>query len=157
MDDFDDDTVMTQLRHIAAEVDPVPPAVLAAARAAILTRDLDGELATLVADSQADSAELGFEQVRSGAAPSRLLTFEGAGVQVDVEVTGQADDLGLVGTVTGTEPQQECVLEGGDGGRRPLHLDDLGRFMVDAVPPGPARLRCRSAGGSWVTTAWVRL
>jgi hypothetical protein len=156
MDDIaEDDALLARLRHVATEADPVPDAVLAAARAAILTRDLDSRLASLVADSDASTTELEFEQVRS-AAGGRLLSFEGAGVQVDVEITGHAGDLSLIGTVTGAGAP-DCVLEGADGTRRDLRLDSLGRFIVDAVPAGPARLRCRSAEGAGVITSWVRL
>jgi hypothetical protein len=155
IDASSDDALLASLRRVAADVDPVPESVLAAARAAILTRDLDSQLAALVADSDAASPELEFEQVRSAVA-GRLLSFEGAGVQVDVEVTAGSRGLSLMGTVSGAGVS-DCVLEGADGGRRELRLDPLGRFMVEAVPAGPARLRCTSAAGSGVITAWVRL
>jgi hypothetical protein len=156
MDDFaSDDALLARLRHVAAEADPVPEAVLAAARAAILTRNLDSQLANLVADSDTATTELEFEQVRS-AAGGRLLSFEGAGVQVDVEVTGRPGGLSLIGTVTGAGTP-DCVLEAADGGRREVRLDSLGRFMLDAVPAGPARLRCQTATGAGVITSWVRL
>jgi hypothetical protein len=49
------------------------------------------------------------------------------------------------------------VLERGSGRDEALHLDDLGRFLAEGVPAGPARLRCRSTTGRIVVTAWVSL
>ena len=89
-------------------MDPVPAEVLIAARAAIATRDLDGELAVLVADSNAHeepSLTSLFEPVRSHtASPSRprLLTFAGGGVQIDLELGTRQGLIDVVGQFTGT-------------------------------------------------------
>jgi hypothetical protein len=52
----DDDRLMERLRAIAELVDPPPEFVLDAARAALLTRRLDSELAELTGDSAAGAA-----------------------------------------------------------------------------------------------------
>lgn len=152
--DRDDDALMAALRRVAAEVDPVPPAVVEAARAAILTRHLDHEIAELVADSADADAGLLYEAVRGpGAAESRLLTFDGGGVQVDVDLAPAGPGLRVIGQFTG--PVTECGVERGDGGAVEVDVDELGRFVVDGVPPGPIRLRYRSGVGQLVRTAWL--
>ncbi|MFD0744362.1 hypothetical protein ACFQ1L_23015 [Phytohabitans flavus] len=69
--ELDDDALMAELRRIAAEVDPVPPSVIEAARAAIFTRHLDHELAELVADSADAGSGLLYEAVRGPGARRR--------------------------------------------------------------------------------------
>ncbi|GAA3547424.1 hypothetical protein [Kribbella ginsengisoli] len=151
----DDDELMAQLSRLAGELDAVPEHVMAAARAAILTRDLDSELAELVADSSATEAELEFELVRGGAVDlDRLLSFDSGELQVELEVVRDGDELTLIGQVIGTAPV-DCSLEYGDSRRVALPTDELGRFLVDGLSGGPLRVRCRSATGASVTTAWV--
>jgi hypothetical protein len=162
MDHRNDDELVDTLRRIAAEVDPVPEDVDAAARAAIRTRDLDRELAVLVADSAAgEDPDLewdrvaAFDQVRSGGtAARRLLSFAHGDVQVDVEVSGQGDRVDLIGQFTGASTE-ECVLEFGHGGHLALEVDSLGRFLAAGVRRGALRARFRSAAGAAMTTAWV--
>ena len=153
----DHDDLLARLRSVAAEVDPVPDAVRRAARAAITTRDLDGQLARLVADSAAASPALAYQPVRRAhLADDRFLTFDGGGLVIELEITADADGLTLIGQLIGTHPA-ECVLEHGDGRRELLRLDPLGRFLLPRVPPGPVRLRCRDLAGTAVTTSWVNL
>ena len=154
-----DNADLDNLRRIVSDVDPVPDEVFAAARAAIITRELDGELAALVADSAAMEDELRFDPVRTAsteAADTRLLSFDGGGVQVELEVSGQADQLMVVGQVIGAA-DRGCVLEQADGRVHDVELDSLGRFLITGVTSGPARLRCRSASGGRVSTHWVWL
>jgi hypothetical protein len=161
-----DDELLGVLRRLAAEVDPVPEIVGAAARAAINTRDLDRQLAVLIADSaaaqglepDADPA-FEFEEVRAGGSGGeslRLLTFAVGDVQVDLEVNDHGDRLDLIGQFTGASTQ-ECELEYADGGRHPLEVDDLGRFLASGVGRGAVRARFRSASGAPMTTAWVTI
>lgn len=159
----DDEALLGALRRVAAEADPVPDDVLAAARAAILTRDLDSELARLVGDSGGIADPVGegavFEAVRTasaaGLAGTRLLSFSGGGVQIDLEVSREGDRVSLVGQLTGASAEG-CALEHA-GGAHPVDLDDLGRFLVSAEVRGPVRLRCRSLAGTAVKTAWVTI
>jgi hypothetical protein len=154
-----DNADLDNLRRIVRDVNPVPDEVFAAARAAIITRELDAELAALVADSAAMEDELRFDPVRTAsteAADSRLLSFDGGGVRVELEVSGQADQLMVVGQVIGAA-DRGCVLEQADGRVHDVELDSLGRFLITGVTSGPARLRCRSASGGRVSTHWVWL
>lgn len=154
-----DNADLDNLRRIVRDVDPVPDEVFAAARAAIITRELDAELAALVADSAAMEDELRFDPVRTAsteATDTRLLSFDGGGVRVELEVSGQPDQLMLVGQVIGAA-DHSCVLEQADGRVHDVELDSLGRFLITGVTSGPARLRCRSASGGRVSTHWVWL
>ena len=154
-----DNADLDNLRRIVGDVDPVPDEVFAAARAAIITRELDAELAALVADSAAMEDELRSDPVRTAStetADTRLLSFDGGGVRVELEVSGQADQLMVVGQVIGAA-DRGCVLEQADGRVHDVELDSLGRFLITGVTSGPARLRCRSASGGRVSTHWVWL
>jgi hypothetical protein len=160
MDISNDDALIAELRRIAAEVDGTPSMVSAAAQAAIIARDLDGELAVLVADSRATSDDdLAFESVRGDrdtGSGDWMLSFSGRGVQVDIEVCADCDAVRLVGQLAGAEIN-ECVLEFADGERRQLDVDDIGRFIVPDARHGPMRLKCRSTDGTQVTTTWVNV
>jgi hypothetical protein len=164
---MDDNELVARLRRIASEVDPVPGWVTSAAQAALSTRDLDGELAVLLGDSAAGDDDVpvlhgsatgqAFEPVRNDAADayrSRMLTFAGGGIQVDLEVSGHGDQLTVIGQVAGAA-FEGCAIEQGSTGWRTLELDSLGRFLVHGVKGGPVRVRCQLAAGTRVTTTWV--
>jgi hypothetical protein len=156
-----DDELVDVLRRLAAEADPVPEDVGAAARAAINTRDLDHQLAMLIADSAADASDLegptAFEPVRAGGGEQRrLLTFAADDVQIDIEVSDHGDRLDLIGQLTGASTDG-CALEYAGGTQRALDVDSLGRFLATGVERGPVRARFRSATGAPMTTSWVRL
>jgi hypothetical protein len=155
-----DDELMARLRAVAHEVDPIPDRVIEAARAAISTRDLNGELAMLLADSHLqDGLSPGgmFEPVRSHAATQhrpRLLTFTGGGVQIDLELSPRDDLMDLLGQLSGALTSG-CAIQHAASGWHPLDVDDLGRFGFRGLAHGPIRVRCRSARGTVVTTTWV--
>ncbi|MEU4193353.1 hypothetical protein AB0E69_15760 [Kribbella sp. NPDC026611] len=154
-----DDELMEWLRRVAAEADPVPADISAAAREVIGLRDLDGELADLIADSAGVTPDLEYEPVRRAApetAEDRLLSFEGGGVRIELEIAPGDDGLTVVGQLLGASPM-ECELESADGHRERVQLDELGRFILDRRERGPVRIRCRSVRGGPVTTAWVNL
>ena len=154
-----DDELLEWLRRIAAEADPVPENIGVAARSAIMLHDLDGELAELIADSAGTTSELEYETVRRAAADpveDRLLSFEGGGVRVELEIMPGDNGLTVIGQLVGAAPDG-CELEYGDGHRSTLELDELGRFLLDRTRGGPVRMRCSSVNGSPVVTSWVNL
>lgn len=158
---MDDDALVAELRRVAAEIDGPPSGVSSAARAAITARDLDGELAVLIADSRAaaDADALAYEPARAdidGAQGGWMLSFAGGGVQVDMEVGDDCGRVRLVGELAGVLAD-ECYLVFADGERRRLEVDDLGRFVVEDARHGPIRLQCMSTDGIRVTTAWVTI
>ncbi|MGW1343053.1 hypothetical protein ACWCOV_18520 [Kribbella sp. NPDC002412] len=157
--DHDDEALLAWLRQVANEADPLPEVVSAAAREAITMRDLDGELAELIADSSGATPDLQYDVVRRAtpdATADRLLSFEGGGVRAELEIMPSDDGLTVIGQLVGAAPDG-CELEYGDGRRESLELDELGRFLLDRRRGGPVRIRCRSVRGSPVTTSWVNL
>ena len=148
------DDLLAELRRVVTEVDGPPEAVRAAARAAFLARDLDGQLAVLIGDSRAAAGD--YEPVRAVPEPAQgrwLLSFEGGGVQVDMEVDEEHEGVRLLGQFSGTSGN-EFFLESATGLRR-LDVDEIGRFIAGGVTHGAVRLRCRSADGAKITTVWV--
>jgi hypothetical protein len=161
MDDHDldptrDDRLIAELRRAVGTVDPVPEGVFAAARAAIATRDLNGELAELTAEVIADSGTRVPAGPVRGGTPRRLLSFACREVQIDLEISVGPDRLvGIIGQLSGGS-SGECALEY-PAGRQPVSLDSLGRFAVTGARCGPVRVRCRSLAGARVMTSWVTL
>jgi hypothetical protein len=159
MNDDRDDELLDWLRRVAAEADPVPEDIGVAARAAILLHDLDGELAELIADSAGTTSGVEYETVRRASADptaDRLLSFEGGGVRVELEIMPGDGGLTVIGQLDGASPDG-CELEYGDGHRETVQLDELGRFLLDRTRGGPVRMRCTSVRGSPVVTSWVNL
>lgn len=140
-----DDELMAALRGAAAHHDPVPDQVLRAARAALSTRDVDGELIALLLDS--DLVDTG--RLRSSASDVRLLSFESGQVSVELQVEYANGLVSLRGLVTGT--QDAVVLRTGDG-ERTVSVDEEGWFDAPGLPRGPLRLQVgRDARTSWIT------
>ncbi|MGH3665743.1 MAG: hypothetical protein ACRDU8_06600 [Egibacteraceae bacterium] len=150
-----DEVLLAQLRAAANRHDPVPEAVLEASRAALAWRAVDAELAELTYDSLTDDRLLA--GVRGDDGP-RTLVFESEAVTVEVEVHPLSDHPGarLVGQLS---PPQPAVLEVRHAaGVEPVVADDIGRFSVPRVAPGPVSLRCRlHRSGAVIQTAWTPL
>ena len=146
--DHEVESLLERLTQAATSQDPVPPAVLANAAAALELRDLDTALASLVADSDADDS---LALVR-GPQATRLLTFEAPAMVVEVQVASLGSDRQIEGHVDGAQGW-DLTLEH-SGGHLPIVPDEHGRFRVDAVPAGRVRLSLRD-GKRAVTTTWV--
>ncbi len=152
MPDEPDDELTTELRRLAARLDPVPPELLDAAAGAFAWRDIDAELAELVFDSLLDTDEASLVR---GAPERRLVSFAGGGLTIDVEVTTAGPERMVMGQMV---PPQRGVV---DIRRRQetvsIEADELGRFRSGPLPPGPLSLRLRPAGGAPVVTDWLAL
>jgi hypothetical protein len=144
------DPLLTALRSVVANADPVPPSVVEAARAAYVWRTIDAELAELTADSAMASSG-----VRSSSAP-RLLTFEGAGVEVEVEVAETGSTRRLSAQLVPVGPAQVTVRW--SGGTKETTADELGRFAVEGIPAGSVSLVVERAGvGHPIVTSWISI
>ena len=144
-----DDLLVAELRDSFLRTDPVPPGVLAAARAAIEFRDIDAQIAELLMDSALEDKELA--GVRG--IGQRLLSF-GLGERfLEVDVAGAGDVRGLVGYVVPAE-SGTLRVEGADGARE-VPVDDQGRFRVDGLPAAPLRLALRVVGRPTFLTPWL--
>jgi hypothetical protein len=147
-----DDELEALLRDLAAEHDAVPEHVTASAKAAWEMRDLDARLATLVADSWRDQPAVA---TRDSVGTLRMLTFtsDGASIEVDVETDAVTGTRRLRGFVTGADG--DLVIERGRT-RITVPLDE-GRFDVEGLAAGPARLSVLDDSGTRVVTTWVSL
>ena len=147
------DRLEERLRRVATEADPVPDSVVAAARAAFTTRDLDAELAELVADSAVDEEPV---LTRSVLSDVRMLSFAAADVTVDVDVEPgpQTGTVLLHGMAVGAVGEIVVVTP---GSRVPAAIDAHGRFESLAVMSGPVRLELTTADGRRLATSWVTL
>lgn len=144
------DPLLTSLFNVVANVDPVPASVVEAARAAYTWRTIDAELAELTADSAMATAG-----VRSSSAP-RLLTFEGAGVEVEVEVAQTGSTRRLTGQLVPVGPARVTVRW--SGGTQEAVADDLGRFAVEGIPAGTVSLVIERAGVEHpIVTSWISI
>lgn len=150
-DHGDLDDLEARLRRIAGEADPVPPEVVHAARLALSLRDLDAELAELVADT----AVTGLTGVRGGQDDPRLLTWRSGELTVELQVSETVDGLELRGQVSDTAPPVEVGVEDEQGTRRALTLDRHGSFAVAGVAPGRLRLRVTDTSGRRIVTGWL--
>ncbi len=88
----------------------------------------------------------------------RRLSFRTSGLAVELEITGLGETRRIAGRLI---PRQSAVVDiRHPGGTITIETDGLGRFSTEAVPPGPARLRCRLGAGqgrACVITGWVAL
>lgn len=150
---MDDDDLIARLRRVSAAADPVPEHVRRAAAAAIAFRDPDAALADLVADS---ATGVGYETVRAEPGSGHLLSYELDGVRAELEVTATGDGPVLTGQLIDAGPAG-CELETAGRERRPVPVDEYGRFLLTEVPAGPARLRFASPSGRVIVTPWFRL
>ena len=135
--DADDDELVDDLRRVAAALDPVPQHVIEAAEAALDWRTIDDELAELLHDSSAEPALAG---VRAEAS-TRVLSFAGERVRVEVEVSGSGRERTLVGQLV---PAVSAQVEIRHADRVvTVTADKRGRFSAADVPAGSISLRCR--------------
>jgi hypothetical protein len=148
-----EEQILGELRALARAADAVPPEVTFGAKGSLAWRRVDADLAELTFDSLLDNAAPA--GVRSGDTV-RLVTFDADDLTVEVEITEAGDRRRLIGQLV---PPQVARLEIRTAdGRDELEADELGRFAVDGLPPGPASLRCRLGGTARVVeTGWVVL
>ena len=149
-----DAVLLERLRPLALRDDPVPPEVLAAARAAHTWRRIDDELAELVEDSLTLAAG-----VRGTA--GRLLTYSLGDLTVELEVSGEDGQVRVLGQLV--PPVAARVRVEQTGRSVQVDADELGRFRAVGLHPGPTRLRLARLGpdgvptGPWLATPWTVL
>lgn len=141
---MNDEALEEMLRRAAGIFDPVPAQLLQTAVDAFALAfldDLDAELAELTFDSLTGSAAV------RGPGQPRLLTFAGAGLTVDLELTPDR----IVGQLLPPQPAEVEIV----GRERVVcTADALGRFACDRTAAGRLSLRCRTAGAA-IVTEWV--
>lgn len=145
-----DEALFAELNDALRRLDPLPPRLAAAARAAFSWRTIDAELAALTHDTLLDDDRVA--AIRSGDTP-RLLTFDGEGLSAEVEATDVGRRRQLAGQLVPPQPGEVEIAD--PGGERLVDVDEVGCFFVDDLPPGPVRLRCRTRAGRIFQTPWV--
>jgi hypothetical protein len=149
----DDLRLLGELRDAFSRAEPPPRSVVAAAKAAYALRALDAELALLIWDSEVD-APLATVRGPVGVDDPRSMTFEVDALAVEVEVGPVASGRPMLGQLVPPEGARVLLVRS-DGEPGVLQADELGRFAVDALPPGPLRLRVERPGRAPVVTSWV--
>lgn len=137
----DDERLAEALR---AAFPPVPEHVLALGRATFAWFEPGAALAALTSESLA--APPG---VRGGG--SRLLTFAGARVSVEIEVCGQE----IVGQLAPPAPAE--VILRSPAGERGTRTDEAGTFALSGVPAGVVSLLFRLPDATSVVTSWIHV
>jgi hypothetical protein len=151
-----DGELMAEVRAALTAFEPVPEHVLAAARAAIASYEPGATPADLIADSHATTgAAIGAAAAMRLRGASRLLTFEGADLAVEIEVTGAGRDREIVGRLSPPAPAHVRVRH--PGGELTARADRTGHFIVPRVPAGLMSLVFRLPDATSIVTSWVRL
>jgi hypothetical protein len=146
------DETENRLRTIIGQVDPVPPGLDEAARAAFTWRTIDEELAELMRDSADESAEV---LVRSSSV-SRQLSFESPrlGIELEVVATGPRERR-LEGQLLPPGSATVTVERPGEGGVS-VQADELGRFALDGLRAGVVRLHVMLRGAQ-IAVPWTTI
>jgi hypothetical protein len=144
--------LIAQLRALFLLLDPPPARVYEAAAAALDLRDLDAELADLLADTAAEDLLVGARG--AGEDPGvRLLSFEGGEVGIELQVSvGPDGTREVLGQLVGADSARVVLRQAAD--RRVAAVDAVGRFRADGLTPGPLRCELDEPCGRTVT-GWV--
>ena len=135
-----DDELLARLAHVVEEADPVPAAVTEAALAALTTRTLDAELAELVEDSALGT----LTTVRDGTSDTRMLSFESAGVTVELQVRADGATRAMRGLVAGAVGEVTAQTLDTE---RTAAVDAGGWFSLDGLRRAPSGCGCRPRAG----------
>ncbi len=148
------DSLLDELRRVVDQADPIPDAVIRAAKESFVWRTIDADLAALVNDSAAGDTAAAVAVRASGAA--RLLTFQAPGVEVEVEVGETGRGRRLTGQLVPVSSARVTIRS--MTGAVDVVADEFGRFSADAVPAGTVRLEIERDGStSPVVTSWVSI
>jgi len=133
----DDDALLAELGKVLGERIGSPPAeAVVAAKALFTWRTVDAELAVLTYDSLLDTEPSG---VRSAGLP-RVLTFEAAGLTVELEVETDPRGRRLSGQLVPASAAEVAVRAGAATVR--AQADAFGRFAAP-LPDQPGRVEVR--------------
>ena len=158
-DDHDDDDEFADVLaalSAAGRLDDAPPEAVAAAKSAFFWHTMDQELAELTYDSLLDPQALAGVRAGSATLAPRRLTFESGDLTVELESTPSGPSGAtrrLIGQLV--PPQEGHVHVRHAGGGTTVTADEMGRFTVPDLAPGPISLRVQPAGGAEVVTDWV--
>lgn len=150
-----DRALLAELGRALDRYDPAPAWLQDLARLSYGLRAVDLEVAELVADSQVDRPAAAVRAATVTDEP-RLLSFETAGLLLDVQVSPGPVGTDLVGQLVPPAPAAVDI-------RRPGHTtvtvtaDAGGRFTATGLQPGPVSLVCRWPGSGGLVSPWLLL
>ncbi|PMR60338.1 hypothetical protein C1A38_14850 [Verrucosispora sp. ts21] len=156
-----DDPLLAPLGELIRAADAPPAMAVELAKQSFGLRQVDTELAALVADSAMDPVGTAVRVGEQGTLP-RLLTFEVEGPDdtpqaVEVEVSGSGRYRRLLGQLHPPGAARIEVRQPGGDAVDPVDADEQGRFVVAAVGVGLIRLTWHRPGRHAIATAWFRL
>ena len=140
----DDERLLADLGDAVRSASEVPPSFLRVGRGAFAWHGIDLDLAALAYDSTVAGLPAG---VRSRSGGVRSLTFEGAALTIEVELSADA----LSGQVVPPRPGSVEVWVD-DELASEATVDDAGWFHVAPPPAGPFRLCVRTGDDTVVTS-----
>jgi hypothetical protein len=149
-----DELLLTELRRVAALLDPMPDRLVRAGRESLTWRSVDAELAALLSDSAVDDERAAL--VRSSAG-LRAVAFESNALTIELDVLVDGPRRTLVGQLVPAAPAavevQTAEL------RTTVTADAHGMFRVEDVPAGQMRLRVTGhpAGEGATETSWITI
>lgn len=147
-DSWDEEELLDVLRQVFASQREVPPEFVEAGKRVFAWHDIDKELAQLTYDSMRESDHE--PATRTEVAAVRALTFSSAHLAIELEFTADA----VLGQVI--PPQVTTItVQLGNARETGLATDEIGCFSIRPTPPGTFRLRCQTATGLDVLTAWT--
>ena len=149
-----DATTEAELRALLGRIDPVPPLLDAAARAAFTWRTVDAELAELMRDSAEAEEEAGL--LVRGAHGPRQLSFESPRLGIELEVTAVGPrERRLTGQLLPPRSATVTVERPGEDGLS-VQTDELGRFSLDGLKAGIMRLHV-ALRGAQIAIPWTTI
>jgi hypothetical protein len=147
---WDDEELLTALRQAVRSREAVPADFVDAAKGAFAWRNIDAELAELTYDSLTSVEDA--LSIRAEPASIRALTFTSPRLTVELEVVGDS----LLGQIVPGQPAV-ITVQPKSGASAVVDADDIGRFLMQPMPAGLFRLRCRTATGIETLTGWITL
>jgi hypothetical protein len=149
-----DETLMRHLADMLSEESTPPPLVMELARQSFGLRAIDAELAALTADSDVSGTAAAVRRAYQTNVP-RLLTFNGPGLVVELEISGSGPERRIFGELAPRGSGTIEVRQPDSPAPRFVDADDDGRFVIENLLSGPLSLICHRLGHSPVTTEWT--
>ncbi|MBE2319188.1 hypothetical protein DVA67_024645 [Solirubrobacter sp. CPCC 204708] len=149
---MNDDVLEARLRAVMGKVDPVPPLVDDAARAAFGWRTIDEDLAELMRDSADELVEAGVR----GVGEARQLSFESPALGIELEVVATGPRSRRVEGQLLPPAAATVRAERPGGAAVSVQADELGRFVLDGLQAGAMRLHVLLQGAQ-IAVPWTSI
>lgn len=149
-----DERLLGELRRVVAVLDPVPEPLLEFGRASLAWRTVDAELAALLSDSAVEDERLAAVRATSGV---RAVSFEAAGLTIEVDVLGEGRLRTLVGQLV--PPAAATIEVQTTAAQATVEADEQGLFRAEEIPAGQMRLRVTGhpASDRPIETSWITI